>query len=132
MRKVVLPSGAALQITPAPFQQAKALYQALLAEMRVIPLGSLQNKADLYKDLFCIGFSSPSIDACLKPCLERCTYEAGNCALRIDDDTFEPEKARGDYMKVCIEVAKENVGPFMSGLYAEYVTISKMAVDTPQ
>lgn len=120
MREVKLPSGAVLKITPSPFGVAKALYQAILKEVKGVKMNSKMEMVELYKELFCLGFSSPEVEERLLKCFERCTYNSGNGDLKIDDQTFEPLKARDDYMQTCMEVAKENVLPFVKSLYAEY------------
>lgn len=120
MKEVKLPSGVMLKVGLPPFEQSKALYQSMLEEMRTIAITSKTEMASFYKDLMCVGFSSKKIEACLWECFKHCTY--GNKAgdLKIDKDTFEPLEARGDYLTVCMEVAKENVAPFAKSLYAEY------------
>lgn len=120
MKEVKLPSGAVLKITPSPFAVAKALYQAILTEARGLEVGTNTELTTLYKELFCIGFSSPEIEARLWECFKRCTYNNGKGDFKIDNDTFEPIAARDDYMTVCMEVAKENVLPFAKSLYAEF------------
>ena len=120
MKEIKLPSGALLKITPSPFSDAKALYQAVLEDLRGLAMDSQTDMAALYKDLFCIGFSSKRIEVCLWECFKRCTYNGGNGDLKIDKDTFEPISARDDYWTVCMEVAKENIHPFAKSLYAEY------------
>src|SRR5579864_4795961 len=126
MRDVKLTSGALLKVNPAPFVDAKNLYQALLKELKNIPISAQTDTASLYKDLFCIGFSSPEIEACLWKCFERCSYNNGNGDLKIDKDTFESLSAREDYMTCCMEVAKDNVFPFVKTLYAESKLMSEM------
>lgn len=120
MKEVNLPSGAILKITPSPFSIAKALFQALLKEIRDVEVSSKSDIASLYKDLFCIGFSAPEVEKCLWECLKRCTYNSGSGDLRIDEQTFEPLERRDDYLMVCMEVGKENLLPFMKSLYAEF------------
>lgn len=120
MKEVKLLSGAILKITPAPFEDARNLYQALLEELKPLQISSKTEMASIYKDLFCIGFSSKKIEACLWECFKKVIYHDKRGALKIDKDTFEPIEARDDYMKVCMEVAKENVLPFAKSLYAEY------------
>lgn len=120
MKEVVLPSGALLKITPSPFAVAKALYQALLEELRQVNVSVSTDMASVWKDLFCIGFSSRKVENCLLECFKRCTYNGGAGDLKIDGETFEPVERRQDYLSVCVEVAKENVGPFAKSLYAEY------------
>jgi hypothetical protein len=116
MKEVKLPSGAVLKIGLAPFEAARSLYQAVLEEAKSVMISSSTEMASVYKDLFCLGFSSKKIENCLWECLKNCLYND----LRIDAKTFEPVTARNDYMTVCMEVAKENIHPFVKSLYAEY------------
>src|SRR5690606_21528935 len=120
--EVILPSKAVLKIQIAPFAVAKALYQSMLKELKAISVTSQTEMASIYKDLFCVGFSSPEVEDCLWKCFERCTING----LKIDADTFEPVERRDDYIQACIEVAKANVFPFVKSLYAEYQRISAM------
>ena len=121
MKKVVLPSGSVLSIGSVPFKDAKALYQAILRSMQDINLNTKAQVGDLLKDIFCAGFSSPEIEKCLWVCLARCLYGNGEGNdLKISEDTFEPDSARQDYIKVCVEVTKDVVDPFTKSLYAEY------------
>ncbi len=131
MREIKLNSGAILKLKPAAFAVSKALYQALLKEMKAISISTQTEMATLYKDLFCVGFSSPEIEACLWECMKRCTYNSGTGDLKIDAETFEPVARRDDYVKVCIEVSKENVLPFFKSLYAEFLEGQLTAVPTP-
>lgn len=126
MREHKLPSGAILKVSPAPFKEAKALYQAILKEGRGIEVSSKTELAALYKEIFCAGFSSVEVERCLEACFKRCQYCDSRGELKIDESTFEPVNARDDYMTVCMEVAKENVLPFVKSLYAEYQRIIAM------
>lgn len=130
-KEVKLPSGATLKITLSPFATSKALYQAILTEAKGLNITSKTELAALYKELFCIGFSSPEIEKCLWECFKRCTYNGGKGDFKIDENTFETPEARDDYMNVCMEVAKENVLPFVKSLYAEYQRILAMTETTP-
>lgn len=116
-KEVKLVSGNKLEITMAPFAEARALYQSILSEMKGL---SLDPKAEvdvnLFKDMFCTLLASKPIEAALFECMKRSTYNG----MKISLDTFEPVEAREDYLDVCIEVAKENIAPFAKRLYAEY------------
>ena len=125
------PSGAVLKIRPAPFADAKNLYQALLSELRDVSISTKMEMGELYKQLFCVGFSSPLIEEYLWKCLEKCTYNNGKGDLKIDKDTFEPLEARDDYMSICMEVTKENVSPFAKSLYAQYKHFVGMTDKSP-
>ncbi len=111
-----MPSGAVLKVNAAPFSESKALYKAVLAEVKDVKLTSATELAEVFKNVFCAGFSSEKIEACLAKCMLRCLYNDEP----VKDSVFEPEKAREDYTQVCLEVAKENLLPFGKDLYALY------------
>lgn len=121
--KKKLPSGAELAFNPAPFSDAKALYQAILDELRAVAfigldLDDLEKEVptDLIKNLFCAGFASKKIEAALWECFKRARYNG----QKITEDTFEPINAREDYSVVCVEVARENIAPFAKSLMSGY------------
>lgn len=128
-KEVSLPSGAKLKIGMPPFEVSKALYQVVLEEGKGILIASKTEMASVYKDLFCIGFSSKKIEACLWDCFKHCQYCDKRGELKIDNDTFQPLEAREDYMTVCMEVAKENISPFVKSLYAEYGQFLQMILN---
>lgn len=114
---VVLPSGAELKITPAPFVEAKALYQSFLAEMKSLKLDpKAEVDVNFWKDIACTALASKQIEQAIEVCMKRATYKG----LKIDGNTFEPIEARDDYFTVLFEVAKVNIQPFTKSLYAQY------------
>lgn len=115
MKEVNLPSGAVLKLQVAPFADAKALYQAVLEEVKNVKKVDV-DWASIFIELSCVGFSSKKIESALEQCFKRCLYDD----KKIDKDTFEPVDSRQDYVVVCLAVAKENIMPFMKGLYAEF------------
>lgn len=123
MKSVILPSGAELKIALSPFGISKDLYQAVLREIKGMGLDSKTDVSALYKEIFCTGMASKDIEKCMWECFKRCTYNSGNGDLKIDEQTFEPSKAREDYMTVCIEVGKENILPFLKNLVSEFQRI---------
>lgn len=125
---IKLPSNAELNITMASFTEARDLYQAILNEAKVLKISKNQEVEDLVKDLLCSGFSSKNIEEKLWVCMRRATYNKA----KITEDTFEPVEARGDYLVVCMEVARFNVFPFMKSLFAEYKTILNQLVKDSQ
>ncbi len=131
--ETTLPSGAKLRIQLAPFAVSKALYQALLREIRnldTMPGGDFGVEMILLK-AFALGFSSRHVEDALWACFERCTYSG----VKIDKDTFEPVAARDDYVKTCAEVARANVFPFMKSLFAEFktgISIAESALQSRQ
>ncbi len=116
-KKVKLPSGAELEITIGSFAESKALYVAMMKEIKSLKVDASQDiDHNFLKDLFCAGFSSSEIDACLEVLMKRCTYGG----IKITKDSFEEVDKRQDYMLVCFEVASANVAPFTKGLFAEF------------
>lgn len=132
MREVKLPSGATLKVAPSPFSVSKALYQAMLREMRTVFFPSSDDVREAFKEFFCIGFASVEIEKCLWKCFERCTYNSGSGDLKITEDSFEPVSCRDDYIKVCLEVAQDNVAPFIKSLYAELPLTTRKTSDIPK
>jgi hypothetical protein len=120
----MMPSGAVLKIMPAPFEQARGLFQAVLKEIRAVEIISDKLVMDLYKNLLTSSFSSKEVEKWLWACMVRCTYNLdGKGDLKIDASTFEPERARGDYVTVCMEVARVNIDPFAKSLWSEFLNL---------
>lgn len=117
MHEITLPSGAVLKISKTPFAISKALYQAVLEELRTVKMNADDNVTNLIKELGWIGFASKKVEAALQECFKYCIYNNGAGDLKIDKDTFESDKARVDYSQVCVEVIEENIGPFTKGLF---------------
>ena len=131
-REVKLPSGALIRIQPAPFKASKALYQSLLVELKAVSLDLKSELASLYKDLLCTAFSSPVVEAALWDCMKCCTYDSAGAKIKVTESTFEPVEARGDYLIACVEVAKDNIAPFMKSLYAVYQDLAGMVGEKVQ
>lgn len=129
MKEIKLPSGAILKISNTPFAISKALYQAVLEEMKGLSLTAGTDMNEVLKNLFCIGFSSKKIETALSECLKRCTYNDGKGDLKIDDSTFEAPSAREDYTILCVEVMMENISPFMKGLSVGLKRVSTTIID---
>lgn len=129
-REVKLPSGAVLKIQVAPFAVSKSLYQAMLKEMKPLKIDSDMQLHQLFKDLFCAGFTSPEIDRCLGECFKSCTYAIGQGELKLTEEILEPVERRADYLTICIEVVKDNVAPFTRSLYADYKRMSAELLST--
>lgn len=120
MKEIDLPSGRKLKISPSPFVDAKALYQAILEELRTISVGDGEEMSNAMKDLMCVGMSSKKIEVCLNKCLDRCLIDDKKIDLA---NAFEDVAHREDYLTVCYEVLLENVLPFTKSLYAKYQVI---------
>lgn len=117
LRIVKLASGAELKISPAPFEVSEALFQVMMEEGKSLTVNSKEEiDVNLFKDLFCMSLSSKKIRDAVWACMDKALYNG----IRITKDTFEPVKAREDYLQVCFEVAKENISPFSKTLYAQF------------
>lgn len=120
-KSVDLPSGATLRINLSKFAVSKALYLAVLEEAKNLELDpNVEVDTNLFKDMFCIGFSSKKIEGCLNECMKQALYNDA----RITEATFEPVDAREDYMTVCWEVALFNILPFTKSLSRQLSAIS--------
>lgn len=119
MKTIEMPSGAKLEITLAPFSDANVLYKKIARELKTVKVNAgmdIENMdVNFIKDLMLTAIGSDEIEDAIKTCMKRCTYKG----VKIDKDTFEPEEARGDYFQVCFEIAKENLLPFLKGLFAQ-------------
>ena len=117
MKEIKLPSGAILKITLSPFAVSRELYRAILDEAKGIKLNAGDEvDVNLFKDLACTMLASRNIEQCLWECMKKATIND----IKITPDSFESVESRDDYITVCIEVAKENVLPFMKSLSAQY------------
>lgn len=121
-REIKLESGAVLKVAPAPFVEARDLYQALLSEIKDVSAPGQMEIREAVTRLLCVGFSSKKIEAAVWKCMERCLYQES----KITVDSFEPASARGDYILVVTEVVLENVTPFGKSLYAQLRRITEM------
>lgn len=121
-REVLLKSGAKLVVNMASFKESNALFKAYSSELKDVNV-DFHNPYDLtfLTQLVLRGISSDQVRTALDVCMQRCTYNN----LKIDDQTFESVKAREDYMPCAIQIAIENIKPFMKGLYA----LSEVAKD---
>lgn len=122
--KVVLKSGKELEITLAPFDEAKSLYQAVAEEVKALKVDAeVDMDVNFFKDLALSGLSSKKIDSALSVCMKRCAYNGQRIASV--KDSFESIEAREDYFEVCFEVGKANLLPFTKSLYAQFVGLLK-------
>jgi len=53
--EIKLPSGAVLKVQVSPFAVSKALYQAILRELKKVSVSAQTEMSALYKDIFCLG-----------------------------------------------------------------------------
>jgi len=118
--KRTLASGAVLEITLLPFEEANDLMQTIVGEIKV--LGEDIRGMDL-KTLFekeqstligpvCSLLASKVIREAVKKCWVRATYNG----VKISSDTFEKKENRGDYLISSFYLIQENCLPFFQDL----------------
>jgi len=118
--KIDLPTGAVLDITLLPYEQAWDISQRITKVLETIDIDikSIDFKNPTYSDV--IGFKGPLFNIlsskevleAAKICLTRCTYNG----LKIDSMTFESKESRKNFLPVMYHVLKENIAPFFEGL----------------
>lgn len=114
MGKIVkLSSGAELDITMASFDEGETLLDAVLEEIQGVAIHSKEDHLNIFKNLFAKAKLSQKIKNALKPCLARTTY---NKIKLVNNDVFEDENARKDYLPVLKEVLEYNLTPFFANL----------------
>lgn len=117
MKTVKLPSGAELQVNPAPFAIAKELFKNFAAELKTVRADAkLEIDTNFIKDIICTMISSEKIEASFNECAKRCLYKG----QKIDAETFESIEARQDYLTVVQHVCWENIAPFTNGLSVRF------------
>jgi hypothetical protein len=122
--EIILPSGSKLQIQVAEFAKSKALFQAILKALNNVGIDTSDFGVEaMIKNALCVCFSSPEIETYLWQCFSSCLYNG----VRIDAMTFEDVNNRDDYIKVCTEVVKANISPFLKSLFAEWKSGQLMA-----
>ena len=118
--KIDLPSGAKLDITLLPFDEAWSIVQTITKVLERINVDL--SRVDLtnidatdiinLKSPLCAILSSNEILDAAKICFKRATYNG----LKIDGQTFEKKASRCDFLPVVFHVLKENISPFFSNL----------------
>ena len=118
--KIALPSGAKLDITLLPFDEAWGVVQTVSkileginVDLSGIDLAAI-NAADVlaFKSPLCSILGSREVIEAAKICFKRCTYDG----IKIDSQTFEKRESRADYIPAVYYVIKENVSPFFANL----------------
>lgn len=118
--KIDLPSGAVLDITLLPFEEAWHVQQLVAKEVerinfdpRSIDFSNFMASDVLnLKNPICSILSSQVVIDAAKQCFKKCTYNG----LKIDSQTFESREARTDFLPVVFNVLKENISPFFENL----------------
>lgn len=112
-------TGADVVITAAPFEDALVLSNMVAPYLGAINAFTDQTMNIRSEDLMKIMIEaavSSQIQGQVMKCLKRCTY--GGHA--ITERTFDATNARADYFEVMVACIKENVSPFMNGLFLQF------------
>jgi hypothetical protein len=110
-----------LQITKATFDDAfdlqDAISRAVKGNRLNVPEG-MESDIDVssFLDAALSTISSRDVRDCLFRCAERALYDN----QKINKDFFEKEDNRELYYPIMIEIVKENVGPFITGLLSSF------------
>lgn len=114
-RTVKLPSGMELMIGETPFSESNALFKAVIKSLRMVEVDNTIHGLDEFIGaLLGAQLSDGEVEKAMWDCLKYATY--GD--RKIVSSLFDEEKARTDYIDICLEVGQENLRPFMKGLYA--------------
>jgi hypothetical protein len=110
-----------LQITKATFDDAFDLQDAISRAVKGNRLNvpeSMESDIDVssFLDAALSAISSREVRDCLFRCAERALYDN----QKINKDFFEKEDNRELYYPIMIEIVKENVGPFITGLLSSF------------
>ena len=118
-------NGKELKITPASFEDAKDLEEAVINEIIASPFKIDMEGMDFNKEnIFDSNVSSSQVTSLLKSvlsiakskqikaCLFKCSERAVLGDQKITPDFFEELENRGLYYKIMLEVLKVNLIPF--------------------
>ena len=114
------PSGATLEITVAPFEDAKALEKEVFRA-----LGGTDISGKEMMTIAMLAASSDAVEAAFFKCAARAIYKptgADDSAVKVNralfDDPKTAEQARGDYYDIFYKVAEANIKPFIQALFS--------------
>ena len=118
--KITLPSGALLDITLMPYEQAWEICQIVTKFFENVKLdvGSLNVKDFLASDLISISgpvckiLSSKELVEAGRRCFARCTIDG----IKIASDSFEKKESRADFIPTIFYALRENISPFFENL----------------
>jgi hypothetical protein len=122
MSKITLPSGAIIDITLLPFEEAWGVSQTMAKEVERINFDikafnwndfQMMDALNL-KNPICAILSSQAVIDAAKICFKRVTYNG----LKIDSQTFEKREHRADFLPVVFYVLRENISPFFENLFS--------------
>lgn len=120
MSKHTLPSGAILDVTPLPYEEAWGVTQSFLKiiehlkiDIKGIDFSAFQALDVLsFAHPICSVLSSKEAMEAARTCFKRCTIDG----RKIDGTSFESCDARTDFLFAAFYALKENIAPFFVGL----------------
>ena len=118
--KINLPSGAVLDITLLPFEEAWKVCQIITRVVEKINVDLSQvdlrqlGVADVmnFKGPLCALLASQDVIDSAKICFKRCTHNG----LKIDGQTFDKAEFRADFLPAVYHAIRENIAPFFANL----------------
>lgn len=119
MAELKTQSGATAQINVAPFEDALTLNNLVtpyLATVGVVADSNANIKMEDLMKVMVTAATDAGIQAQMMKCMARCTYNG----QKITQSTFETVEARGDYYEVALACVKENITPFVNGLFSQF------------
>jgi hypothetical protein len=126
--KVILDSGAQLEITPAPFTEAERLFSAVAACVKSVKIDgaeevdSIAGNLNGIKDMFLSCITSKEVKDALLAVLKRCAYNGQKIS---GWEFFDDMGRREDYLPALWEVAKFNLSPFTKNLFAKFQNFAR-------
>src|SRR5882724_578984 len=132
VNEYVLPSGAKLVVSPAPFADASALLKAILKAVQGLKLGKEididpANPGAIFKDpsVFLAVIdkvlsvaTSDEVETTLFKCFERSSYDGAKVTRALFDDPKLSEAAREDYFTMSAKVIEVNCKPFFKQTFS--------------
>ena len=130
-----LPSGAVLNVTVAPFEDAKAFEAEVL---KAVGGHSALADKELAVVVIAIAASAPVAAAFFK-CAARAVYKVDGTdetAHKVDKSLFDDpvigDKARADYYDIFVKVAEANIKLFIQALFSKLgMRLPSVMFDTP-
>lgn len=145
MEEIILPSGAKLQITVAPFADSHALLKAILRSVRGaqfstgimdtdMSMEGIKNSPEALSQIIDKVLSiatSDEVDAALRKCFERVIYQGVKLTISIFDDPNFSEDIRVDYYTICMKVIEANCKPFFKETFSGLSALAQKPVKSP-
>ena len=113
-----------LQITIGSFKEATTLQRAIANALKG-NAGNIKLPKSAKEEIDFSGFldsllsviSDTEVENALFACAARSAYKG----VKVDRDFFEPKENRELFYPIMLEVAKENLGPFFSGVLSKFM-----------